>query len=282
MLQPNNPVIIDSISIITDTQDSVLELSAPSTGVGGPYTVTLTMSDGNPLDTVTEPPISVTVVAGTNTLEPYYETIPTITTTAGQSVTVTPPSYVPSGTTAYYGYDPGTPSDGSLTIPSDSFNNSTGEFTVTPAAGFAGLSEVYLGVINYYDTSPNWDTQVVPVLVTPTAPTSLTLTSPSVSGVTADQQFVEFQVNGVFSGLTVTLYCDGSSTPIGSVTAPATASSYSSTVSVSITANSSTTLTDGRTRSRPCRPIRPATSASPSTTATTTIPRPCRVLCRRP
>ena len=41
-------MVIDNISLITDTQDGVLELSAPTSSIGKTYTMNIVVSDGNP------------------------------------------------------------------------------------------------------------------------------------------------------------------------------------------------------------------------------------------
>ena len=61
---------------------------------------------------------------------------------------------------AFFGYDPGTPADGSLTF--NSFATSTGQFTITPNSGFAGVSKVLVGVETASDNTnntPNFDSQ---------------------------------------------------------------------------------------------------------------------------
>ncbi len=133
------------MSMITDTQDAALELSAPATAAGESFTVTVTLSDGNSADTTTK---TFSVNGGGQHLDR-----PALLAGGsrhhhdgrqaddGRSL----PAYVPSGhATTNYAYDPGTPANGAVAI--SNFNNSTGGFTVTPAAGFVGVSEVWVGV----------------------------------------------------------------------------------------------------------------------------------------
>ena len=143
LLEPTTPVLIENMSMITDTQDAALELSAPASAAGQSFTVTVTLSDGNSADTTTKT-FTVKVAANTSTDPPYLQAIPNITTTAGTAYTLpnlTTWTYVSSGASTNYAYDPGTPANGAVAINDASFSNSTGGFTVTPKAGFVGVSD---------------------------------------------------------------------------------------------------------------------------------------------
>jgi cyclophilin family peptidyl-prolyl cis-trans isomerase len=234
--QPVNTVTITSASIITDKQNGVLILNAPSTATAGQTeTVNVTVGDGTAADTVVVP-ITVTIAANTSTTlsNPYLGTIPAINTVAGKSVTVTSiPAINPGSGTMYYNY--GLSGDNNSTV--TAFNNNTGQFTIQPTAGFVGMTPILLAVCNSAaDTTSigSYDTQVVPMFVTPTAP------SISVSGVSAagylnvDTGFT-FTVSGLFEGTDVTIFANGQelySTP-------------STAASMTITTPSGTTLSDG-------------------------------------
>ena len=218
MYKPINPVIIDSISVISDSTDGVLELAAPSTSAGLSYTVTLNVMDGTAADEISYK-LNVTVLASTSSNspnEPYLDrpTLRQSSITSGQTASenLANSTYDPAGVTVFYAYNADTPSNGSLSISNWSYT--AGTYSLTAASAFAGVSEVYLGVENTTDKSSNgngtYDTHLVPVLVTPTAPT-LKLLSPSTSGTTGIDNSLEFQVSGLFSGLTVDIYCEGSS-----------------------------------------------------------------------
>ena len=84
--QPNNPVTITSVRFVNDTQDGVLELSAPYAPAGKTEKVSMTISDGTLGDTVTVP-LTVNIVADSTVDEPYLESVPDIHTLAGQPVT---------------------------------------------------------------------------------------------------------------------------------------------------------------------------------------------------
>ena len=96
-----------------------------------------------------------------------------------------------------------------------------------------------MGVEDPNNSSASYDTQHVPVLVTPLAPTSLKLLSPSVSNVTGLENSLQFQVSGLeassTTSLLVTLYEDG--TQVGTGTATGS--------TLTITTNPSVTITPG-------------------------------------
>ena len=241
-LEPITPVLIENMSMITDAQDAALGAQPPTTSAGETFTVTVTLSDGNSADTTTKT-FSVTVAANTSTDPPYLEAIPNITTTAGTPTTVASlPTYDPTdastgiAVSTSYAYDPGTPANGAVAV--SNFSNTTGGFTLTPAAGFVGVSEVWVGVED--PNNPNgdgYDTQYVPVLVTPLAPTSLKLLSPSVSNVTGLENSLQFQVSGLeassTTSLLVTLYENGTQVASGTATGS----------TLTLTTNPSTTFT---------------------------------------
>ena len=201
---------------------------------GKTVALTVTVNDGNPNDTYTTT-VNVTVQAATTTPPTFMPFIPDIKTTMGTPVNVTLPSYDPGGTPSF-AYDGGTPTDGSVYMSSFS---ASGTMTITPAAGFAGLSAVFVGMStpNENSSTDSYDVQTVPVWVTPNAPT-LKLLSPSLSGETAVNKSLEFQVDGLFAtsseNFVVTLYEDG----VAVGTATATGSSVDITTP-------STTIADG-------------------------------------
>ena len=230
--QPQDPVTITSATLINDTQDGVLILNAPTAAAGQTETVTVTISDGTPADTVKQTmTVNVNSTASTTDL-PYLTTntttgvqstpaVPDIHLYAGQSVIV--PSlgaYVPSGSTAYFAeYSP------YLTV--SNFSISTGGFTLTAPTGSGGVTAMEVGVDSAADYSaaqtnssnPNFDTQVVPIFVNPSAPTTVTLLMPSFSGSIGATSQVPFLVSGVYAGDTVSLFVDGGTTAIGTAVA---------------------------------------------------------------
>ena len=150
-LQPNDPVVIDSVSLIADKTDGVLELSAPTSAIGKSYTVYVTLSDGNPADSI-EYPLVVNVVEDPTPPPPYLQTpngSTSVHVVSGGSASLNLTAYVPpgdalAGYAAQFAYDSGTPSDGSCGF--SAFNSTTGQTTITAAANFAGQTEVLVGV----------------------------------------------------------------------------------------------------------------------------------------
>ena len=70
-------------------------------------------------------------------------------------------------------------------------------------------------------SNTNLDIQYVPLFIRPVAPTSLSVSTSGVQngGVTAVNHDLKFHVTGVISGLSVAIYVDGGSSPIGTATA---------------------------------------------------------------
>ena len=231
LLQPNDPVVIDSVSLITDTTDGVLELSAPTSSVGSSYTVNILLSDGNSNDNVTVP-LTVKVVADP-TPPPPYLTLPIsdIDLVSGQSTPLNLHAYVPAGATASFTC---TASSG-LTV--SNFSATTGQGTLTAASSFAGqgyLTEEVSWPGSTTNTSS--DTQVVPVFVTPATP-SIVLNDPlaGTTNTTSFQSGIPFTITGAALGTTVTLYADGN----------LIASGIAGSTSMPLTTESSVTLTPG-------------------------------------
>ena len=54
-------------------------------------------------------------------------------------------------------------------------DNATGELTVNVAEGVGGVHGIYVGVVQ--DGGSNWDTQMVPVFVTPASPNTVSVDS---------------------------------------------------------------------------------------------------------
>ena len=222
-------------SIVNDTQDAVVILNpaAGSAGVQG-ESMTVTVSDGTSADTVT-PTLNFNIAPDSSpTHEPYIKALPANpVVTAGQSVAVgasTP--YATAGSGKYFSV---VSSDPNLTV--SGVNNTNGAFTVTAAGTAGGVSSVLMRVANS-STDTNYDSQVVPILVTPAAPTAVTLDAANPgdgTGVIKSNSGLKFDVSGVFSGFTVTLM-DGA-TAIGSAVATGS--------TVTITMNAGATLNSG-------------------------------------
>ncbi len=244
LLQPNDPVVIDSVSLITDTQDGVLELSAPTSSIGKTFTVNVVIGDGNPADSV-QYPLAVSVVQDPTPPLPYLLPIPDVHVVSGGAASLNLSAYVPpgdvvAGDTAHFAYANNVPGDGSCRF--SAFSSATGQTTITAAYNFAGQTEVLVGVDGSQDSTGNYDSQYVPVFVTPTAPSVILAmtTVPGTSAVTIDQGLT-FDIAGVFPGAEVELLADGKL--VGSATANPLAAYPTS---VTITTNSGVTLSEGQ------------------------------------
>ena len=128
-----------------------------------------------------------------------------------------------------------------------------GSYTVTPANGFYGVQA--LEVTAQSATAAAWDSgssvdpvyrAFVPVFVAPPAPQIglVTAGGQAVSGSTTDNNSTSatafsFDVSGMVSGATVSLYMDGGSTPIASGTVA------SGATSIVLTTDGKTTIANG-------------------------------------
>ncbi len=234
---PVNDVIITDASMVTDTQNGVLRLSVAN-GVTGSATVTVTATDSVTGETKTQT-FALTVSADTTNDPPYLDDIDSIVTTADTAVTFTIPGIDVEGDTMTYKAVKITDTDAvTLTL-----NETTGAVTITPATGACGVVIIEVGVSDSAGT--NWDTQYIPVCITPYSPLSVTLVSDYDTGASKTDNVtslnnssaskLQFKVTGVTSGMTVKLYSDG--VLIGSTTATDT--------TATITTNGTTTLADG-------------------------------------
>ncbi|MBN2025054.1 MAG: peptidylprolyl isomerase [Pirellulales bacterium] len=221
--KPLVDVVMESVEVFYDHENGVLMLSAPE-GTTGEADVTVTVSDGN--GGVATRTFHVTIQADTQNDTPYLLDIPDIQTTANTPVTVTLPGFDVEGDSMYFaGYVYPASDNMDITIASG-----TGVTTVTPKNGAAGVFGILVGVRTASSTSASWDTQAVPVFVSPAAPTSIQLVasadtgSSSTDGVTrlnnSSGNALRFRVDGVVSGAEVSIYADGEF--IGKATATGT------------------------------------------------------------
>ena len=224
--KPLQNVVMSTVSVVNDTENGVLRLSAPE-GTSGQADVTVTVADGTG-GTATRT-FHVTILPDPTNTNPFLGDIADLHTTVNTPVNFNlPASDVENSTKAYAGlvlYD-----DPNLLI---NVNATTGATTVTPQNGTLGVHAVFVGVRDVSGTV--WDTQAVPVMVHPAAPTSVQLLSGATGetvdtdGVTNQTQGLRFRVSGVVAGTEVTLLADG--TAVGHAVAS------SSTVIVTTDAN---------------------------------------------
>ncbi len=211
--KPITDVVMQSVEIFYDNENGVLMLSAPE-GASGTADVTVTVYDGNGgTDSQT---FQVTVAADTDTSAdspPYLGQIDDVETTADTPVSFYIPASDLEGDSIYYAGLVSTETD-DLAI---NVNSSTGLVTITPSGGITGVYDIVIGV--QPSSGGNWDTQMVPVLINPAAPTGVDLLSTSDTGdnasdnITAQNnssgKLLGFLVHGTVAGATVMLYADG-------------------------------------------------------------------------
>lgn len=232
--KPLVDVVMDSVDVFYDTENGTLRLSAAE-GTTGEGFVTVTVSDGNG-GTATQT-FHVNIVADSVDNDPFLSDIPDVVMTGGTTKSITLPAIDVEGDAIYYGggvY----PASNDLMM---SVHPVTGVATITAKSTAAGVYGLFVGV--YGPNSSSYDTQYVPVLINPAAPTSIELLATSDSGeadgVTnfnnSDGQPLWFRVDGVIDGAEVSLFADGEL--IGQATADGD--------SVLIVVSSSTVLADG-------------------------------------
>ena len=237
---PINTVTMTSVVTYTDTQNGVLQLSAPN-GTTGSATVTVTASDGGSSTPVTQS-FQVNVEPDTTTDPPFLNRpstgIPPIKTTVNTAASFTIPGLDVNGNAINYTATVPSADTSDLTV---SVNSTTGVGTVTPINGASGVFQIEEAVGASGSSSPS-DTQLVPVYVAPAALSSIQLLSGSNSFTDLNNSTgkpLQFQVKGVASGATVQLSVD-------STVIPTTVQSQTGTTVVLATTPSSTTeLADG-------------------------------------
>ncbi|MBN1587906.1 MAG: peptidylprolyl isomerase [Pirellulales bacterium] len=208
--EPDVAITMKSVVIFTDTENDVLRLKAAE-GYTGEADITVVVSDGDGNET--QQVFHVTVEADTTNNNPYLDPISTVELDAGGTATFTLSSIDIEGDAVYYA---GTVSPESDDIQM-SVDNDTGVVTITASDTAGGVYGIFVGVSNTAYSA--WDTQAIPVLVTPAAPTSVELVASSDTGASntddltylnnTTDQALWFRVNGVVDGATVSIYADG-------------------------------------------------------------------------
>jgi len=237
--QPKYPVQIVSITPEIDFEHPVLHLSA-APGTTGEVTITVTASDLNPDSAPAVRQFKATVQADTFNNDPFLGPIDPIETEANTPVVdFQIPAIDVEGDAILYGaiVDP------AATNVTVNVNSTTGKVTITPSNGVAGVVNLTFGVYrpnwgSVPDAVP-WDTQVVPLLIRPAAPT-VTLAPASDTGAidsdgvtnlnnTPGKQLT-FTVTGTVSGALVEVLAGGvvigSATATGSTTTVTTTGAY--------------------------------------------------------
>lgn len=259
--KPINPVIMNSVTVIADKQNGVLSLSVPNGVSSGSATITVTATD--PANHSTSQSFTATVAADTTDDPPYLLNIPDVTTRANSQTTFQINAADVDGGQIYYlnwaglynnFYNTSNPvrlvspddlSPYSTTRDIDVVPDANGLTTVTTRNNVAGVFPLYVGVA--HDLSA-FDSQQVPLFVSPAAPTSIDLMDVADTGISNTDNLtrlnnanstsrLEFLISGVLSGAQVQLF-DGA-TLLGTATVP------SGATSVVLTTNGSSALSNG-------------------------------------
>jgi cyclophilin family peptidyl-prolyl cis-trans isomerase len=262
--KPLGAVTITSATVFADKQNRVLSLSAPN-GYSGAADVTVTASDGHG-GTATRT-FKVSITPDTNNNNPFLGSIPDIQTRANTPVSFQiPATDVEGDPIAYLNWvgiynnfvnptDPPTPGESGRLVSPDGnrfgqdievlVDVNTGATTINPKNNVAGVFPIYLGVAF---SRAAFDSQVVPLFVSPAAPTSIDLVAASDTGASdtdnrtrlnnADStKELQFLVSGVLTGAQVQLFAGN--TLIGAATVPA------GQTSVTVTTNGTAALAGG-------------------------------------
>ena len=220
---PSTSVIIDSMTITSDTHDAVLSIKA-NAGATGSTIVTVTASDG----TSQQFTVNINAAPVMSSIADLYAT-----TGAGKTVTLA----ATDATSDTLTYAPTNASSSNIGLSSDGAS-----MTVTPEGGLTGLQSVEFGVRD--DTSTFVKT-TVPMFISPAAPLSIAFQPPLGQGTQLTNlnntagKLLTFLVTlpATGNGSTVTIY-DGT-TAIGS------ASVAAGVTSVTVTTDGVTPLSDG-------------------------------------
>ncbi|MEE8451697.1 MAG: peptidylprolyl isomerase [Thermoguttaceae bacterium] len=211
--RPIQPVVMDSVTVFVDDENGVLMLSAPE-GTTGKADVTVTVDDGHSGTAAQTFHVSIQPDLGYyGNARPYLERLAPIETTVDTAVSVTLPGVDIENDPIYF--------DGQTYPVNDDLlfeiDHATGLTTVTPTNGLVGVEGIYVGVWAAIDRS--WDTEWVPVMIHPAAPSLVQLLVGDAGNEVDDDSTTErnaglrFRVLGVLTGTEVTLFADGS--PIG-------------------------------------------------------------------
>jgi cyclophilin family peptidyl-prolyl cis-trans isomerase len=224
--KPVNPPIIDSVSVVPDTQYGLVMLKAGSAATAGETaSVSVTASDASPVtltaaDGSSQSAINVVLAQDTPSLNDrpaFIENVPDVYTSVNTPVTVSVPvAEGDAGVGLSYGAQSLPAGNPDLQATASGTGPTDGSMTVTPGAT-PGVDSVLVGVWrNSTQSSANTapDLQTVAVFVRPAAPTaSLSVTMPQ--GATTISDHPIFHVTGVSNGMNVGIFVDNNPDPIG-------------------------------------------------------------------
>jgi cyclophilin family peptidyl-prolyl cis-trans isomerase len=146
---PDNPVTINSATIVPDDENGVLRVHADS-GFVGDSTVTVRATS---LNGVVEQSFTASSVADTLNDRPFLGDIANVTVNPGSPVTITLPATDVNGDSlTYVARDPSNLSNPAANV-NVAIDNATGKATITPKAGFTGSVDIEFGVRDQTDRS---------------------------------------------------------------------------------------------------------------------------------
>ena len=155
--QPASSITITSAQLITDTQDAVLEVSAPASSDGGTPTITVTATDSG--GATTQQTFTDSIVTNTVIDPPFLGAVSNQSTNENTPVTFTLTSTDPENAGVAYTVL-GATGDAAPTNVTVSIDQATGQVTLMPATGFTGTIALLAGVraASATDTYSNYDT----------------------------------------------------------------------------------------------------------------------------
>ncbi len=227
---PSPLINVTSASIVTNTQDTVLEVSAPTSAAGETSTISIVGTEAN--GATAEQAFTVNVVGNTIIDPPFLGTISStgiVSATENTPLTITLPTTNPDGATLEYQIVDPTTGAAPANVTIGAINPTTGQVTLTPAAGFTGSISLLAEVAgtNSANTSPDTEpfTLTVNAAVTPNPPTDLIATALATNEIGLTWTAPTSNITGydVYRGTTSG---GESSTPLNSTPLSATATSY--------------------------------------------------------
>ncbi len=236
--KPLNPPIIDSVSIVPNIEYGLVMLKAGATATAGETaSVTVTASDNSTVsltgsDGTTELTLAVALPSGSPNNTPSIndrpafinQNMPDVYTDVNTPVTVPIPAREgDAGVPLAYGASVTNYTGPDLQFTTSGSGPTDGSLTVTPSGDITGVYSVVVGVWRNDPNNPSGNstpnTQAVALYVRPTAPASLSLAPMAGNNPIYDTNHPTFEVTGVTAGMTVAVFADGNSTPIGTAVA---------------------------------------------------------------
>ena len=205
--RPLTPVVINTMNVVTDTENGVLMLRAAA-GASGTTNVMVTVTDQQGHSFVRT--FQVTVSPDTSNGAPFLnDIVEPVRGVAGQPITLQLSAQDVEGNPHFFDAVKPTGEPVAYTVTA---NNATGLVTINPPANFVGTFNVLVGVSGATQTTTTdaFDTQLVQVTVAPAAPT-VDLGAASDSGISNSDNItnagtLQFEIGGVSSGAVVKLF----------------------------------------------------------------------------